>query len=229
MLSGIYQSAAGMDSLMRLQEALANNLANVQTNGFKQERIRVENREPGRLETRSSLDEKRGGIQVTQSSTQLAILGEGFFEVETAQGLAYTRDGDFHVDAQGRLVNENGDLAQGQSGDIEVGSGKVEIGASGEVRVDGETKDRLRVVTGEGIQQRLGGNLVTWADTDSIRALEPEQVRIQAGALESSNVNMLSSMVDMLAATRLYEANQQALQSQDETVKQAVSQIGRPA
>jgi len=229
MINGIYQSATGLSGLARIQESLAHNLANISTAGFKGEIVQLEQVRDGRIEAKAVLDLKAGPLQTSGNPTQLALGSEGYFVVETPQGLAYTRNGNFTLDAEGRLVTAEGYAVQGQNGAIVVSGKDFSVSELGEIVVNQAVVDRLQLVRGSQPLLPAGDSLLASATGVPLEAMDENQGQVLQGAVEGSNVNMMRSMVDMLAAVRLYEANQKALESQDETLKQAVSQIGRTA
>jgi len=229
MITGIYQSAAGLGALSRLQESIANNLANVSTDGFKREIISIQQAIASNLEAAPKLDLASGGLQMTSQSTHLALASEGFFEVAAPGGALYTRNGNFHVNAEGGLVTAEGYPVQGQKGDIVLSSERFTITPAGDILENGILVDQVKVVHADGPMERVGSGFLRWASPEGVRTVEPGQVRMLQGALEASNVNIVENMVDMMAAVRLYEANQKAMEAQDETLKQATSQVGRTA
>ncbi|MEW6517285.1 MAG: flagellar hook-basal body protein [candidate division FCPU426 bacterium] len=222
MITGIYQSGAGLATLQQMQEIVAYNLANVSTRGFKQEVWSVNQTEPTYQNVTRELDAQAGPLSSTSTPTHLALAGEGYFTVLTPQGPAYTRNGQFHLDHQGRLVTREGFAVQGQNGDVTPATPEFTVTAAGEVVVNGEITDRLQIVNGSGPERRLGQTLVTWNSADQVQPLPPEKVEVLQGMLEGSNVDLVESMVNLLSVVRMYEANQQALQTQDSALSQAL-------
>lgn len=177
MIRGLYAAAAGMLAAFNRQETVQNNLANVNTPGFKKDTIAVregpelgEVRNVGQLfrlpyQTRPArsflgtvgtgalndpvvTDFSDGDVRQTGKELDLAILGPGFFQMQGADGATfYTRAGQFERDAGGRLVDAGGNFLVGDDGPIAVGQGEVSIGADGTVLVDGQEKTILRVMT----------------------------------------------------------------------------------
>jgi flagellar basal-body rod protein FlgF len=227
MINGIYQTAAGMLSLTQMQEVVANNLANVTTNGFKKELLKIEQTNSARQQTESLLSLKPGAMQITENPLQMALSSDGYFTVNTPAGAAYTRNGDFHLTAEGRLVTGDGCPVQGTNGDIVLESQKFTISQSGEIVVEGKVVDQLQINQCTGNMQRLGNSLLLPTDSNSIKPMAPEDVQTMQGVLESSNVNIIESMVDMINITRWYEAGQKIMQEQDAAMKQAASEVGR--
>jgi flagellar basal-body rod protein FlgG len=229
MINGIYQSATGLESLDKLQETIANNLANISTTGFKQQLVQVQRDPLGRLVAQTSLDMQSGPVQITNEPTHLAAGQDQLFEVTTPQGPAYTRNGNFGLDENGRLVAGGFWPVQGGAGDIVLPHGAFTVSGSGEIVVSGEVVDQIKLVRADRPLNPLSNGLMVPADGSTLPALAPGEGQVMQGALEGSNVNPLQSMVDLISVARLYEANQKAMQSQDETLKDAVTTIGRTA
>ncbi len=227
MINGVYQSATGLDSLAKMQETLASNLANISTTGFKQELVQVEKTQAGRLATHNNLDMQSGPVQITGESLNMALGQDQFFTVATPQGLAYTRNGNFGLDEQGRLISAGQWPVQGEQGDIILPNGSFTVSETGDILVQGEAVDRLMLVKADRPLRPLGNGLMVTHDGAALESLESNQGQVIQGALEGSNVNGPKSMVDLISIVRLYEANQQAMMSQDETLRDAVNTIGR--
>ncbi|MBI5063344.1 MAG: flagellar hook basal-body protein, partial [Desulfatitalea sp.] len=163
MSGAIYQAAAGALLQQIRLDVLSNNLANVNTSGFKADQpiFRVNPadtatpsaaaNEPGRIspyappmEARTNYD--NGPMTRTGNSLDVAIVGKGFFEIQTPDGPRFTRKGNFTVNEQGVLATAEGWPVKGEGGDIAIEEGRVEIGDQGEVRVDGDVVATIRVV-----------------------------------------------------------------------------------
>ena len=195
----------------------------------------------------------QGGLEETGVSTDLALDGDGFFVVEyipmtlippTAEDLLdedytpeyeegepeyrYTRGGTFAVDADGYLVTPDGYFVQGQSGSIYVGSTDFTVNANGEILVDGEVEEQLRLVrfSDNQLLRKAGDNLYTVIYPDEN---EPEDVTIEVrqGFLENSNVDLAREMVSMIEVQRHYEINQRVLRMLDDSLGRAVNDIAR--
>lgn len=228
MINGIYQSATGLDSLSKMQETIAQNLANISTTGFKQQLTQVEKTAPGRLVTTTTQDMQNGPVQVTGASLDLALGSEQFLVVETPQGPAYTRNGNLGMDEHGRLMAGAWPV-QGRGGDIILSGGDFTVSETGDILVQGEVVDHLALVKADRPLYPLGGGLMASTDGTPLNPLLPGEGQVMQGSLEGSNVKAAQSMVDLIAVVRLYEANQKAIESQDETLRDAVTQIGRNA
>jgi flagellar basal-body rod protein FlgF len=172
-----------------------------------------------------SFDPSAGPVKQTGRPFDLAITGEGFFELTTPEGLVYTRAGDFHFDGAGRLVSSGGFAVQGLQGDIVAGGHDVAIDAAGLVTRAGAPIGQVKVVrfadskalakTASGFLRPVGG-----AGAASVTPA------LQVGFLESSNVAPVREMVAMIETTRHFEAAQKLFQGYDESLRTAIQKLG---
>jgi flagellar basal-body rod protein FlgG len=235
-------------------DALANNLANVNTAGFKQILTRVAEvtepaptsdvdgqeltptspspkgpTQPHQLQMYHALDYRPGTVYPTGRGTDVAIMGEGFFAVQTASGPAYTRNGSFLLDAEQRLTTPAGQAVLGERGPIELKGTEFTIANDGAVMVDGQLTDRLKVVTFADPTrlEHLGANLVRPpADMES-RTLETAEVVVAQGHLEGSNVNPIDTLVAMITAQRAFEVQSKVMVTEDEMLEKSVNNLPR--
>lgn len=244
---GLYVAGTSMITNRQRMDVIANNIANSTTTGFKQDtmvsqsfddmlisatnEMNVVNstREVGPFNTGIHVDAvytdfKTGAITQTDSYTDMAIEGNGFFVVETPEGERYTRDGSFGIDAEGYLVTQEGYRVLGTEGQIYVGDGELAVNTAGEVQVNGERTNRIRIdnVADLNTLRKAGNNLYTGAG-NTIN----DGYAIRQNALESSNVDVISGIVDMMKVYRNYESSQQVVQIIDSTLNKAVNELGR--
>lgn len=250
---GLRTSATGMIAQQKMVDVIANNLANVNTTGFKRSRAAFEDvlyetvqgprgaanesvmgpMQIGRgvrLAAVTRID-TQGGPQETGRPFDVAILGDGFFQVMLPDGgTAYTRDGSFTVSDSGQIVNSSGQaLAPGIV--IPADASMVEIEQDGTVAVlSSDQKDRIeigklelaRFVNPTGLTS-LGNNLLgeTPASGSPIIGFPGEEGfgRVLQGNLETSNVEVVLEMTDMIAAQRAYEINARALKTAEEMMQ----------
>ncbi|MCX6639263.1 MAG: flagellar hook-basal body protein [bacterium] len=246
MVKGIYHSAAALIANQHHLEVVSNNLANANTAGFKEERVSFHEtlnsveipRHPVtagekfvRLESDPSQADAQGTMNETDNPLDVAIIGEGYFTVETPAGVAYTRDGRFQLNAQGELVTNSGYRVLSEGGSVSFPEGNLKIGPAGELFItDPDTPtqrvlDRLKVVAfsdPSALGPWQGGLLVSKQEPQSI-----QNPRLAVGYYEGSNVNPVSQMVDMIMLARLYEASSKSIQTQDGTLGKAVNDVGR--
>ena len=174
------------------------------------------------------IDFTSGHIMDTGGKLDLAIKGDGFFKVQGQDGeILYTRNGSFAI-TDGYLSDLDGRRVLGQNGEIFLNGGEVDILANGEIRLDGQLVDVLDVVDIDNKEflRKRGDNLFYVVENGAIEEL-PFQGEVLQGYLESSNMNPLSGMVEMVNLLREFEANQKVVRMQDEMLERAANEIGR--
>ncbi|MET0752971.1 MAG: flagellar basal-body rod protein FlgF [Pyrinomonadaceae bacterium] len=221
---GLYTAFLGMRSRQRTLDALANNIANASTTGFKAERLiyssmEAENKGAGDrqnllagVSTTSGTDFSAGAIQETGRNLDVAIDGDAFLQVQTPRGVRYTRAGNLNINADGQLVTKNGDLVVGASGAITVPKGEISIGEDGSLSAGGQVFDKLKLVRFDNPTAALtkeGEALFIATGTENPQ--ENVNSRVVQGALESSNVNSLTEMVAMINNSREFESLQKSV------------------
>jgi flagellar basal-body rod protein FlgF len=223
-------------------DRVAMNLANVQTAGYKREvavtlpfAARVDRGVQGSSAPAAPhIDQRPGTLKSTGQPLDLALAGPGWFEVQTEAGPAYTRQGDFRLDARGRLVTQQGHPVLGTGGEIQLVHGNPTIDASGRV-FDGPAGPRatavaqLRVVQFEASArlERLGNGLVLVHGEAS--AAGEGSTRVQQGHLENSNVRPMQEMVQLLQSVRHFETMQKVAASYDEMLGTSIRRLGEPS
>ncbi len=249
MLRGLYTSASGMSVHLKNQDIISNNLANADTPGFKRDQLIVTAfpqfllsringpKDQGHAPTIGSYalgaesqgsytDYATGNMVPTQRSLDVAIQGDGFFVIDTPQGQQYTRHGGFYLSAENTLVTSEGNPVLGENGLITVTDENFVIGSQGEVVVEGNIVNRLLVVNiDENNLVKAGDSL--WTAVGEGGVIPGAEYKIAQGYLESSNVNAVKEMVDMIAGMRTYEAGQKTLSMQDETLGRLISELSR--
>jgi flagellar basal-body rod protein FlgG len=232
MLNGLYSAAAGMIAQQTRIDALSNDIANVNTTGYKQVRTGfkdlVYNIEAGmRIGAGSAVVDagrlfSQGGLQQNGEPLSLALDGPGFFQVKRGDGsLALTRSGDFHADASGQLVTAEGDrvwppvsLPAGTNLD------DVSISTGGVVTVKQAVVGQIQVVSVPSPSNLLpvGGSLfLPTAQSGAIRPMATQNIR--QGFLEASNVDLASAMVNVIDAQRSFQMDSRAIQTQDQLMQ----------
>jgi flagellar basal-body rod protein FlgF len=226
---------------IRQQEATANNLANASSPGFKKDIVFTKEltRARARLMPRQTdwqqpmIDQvytsfEQGALDKTDNPLDLAIEGMGFFVFETDDGtLALSRAGNLRVNQEGLLVNSEGHRLLGDGGPINVGGGQFSISENGQVQVDNSTVANVRVadVAQESSLTKIG-------DTEFLvpEGIEPTAAVgyvIRQGYLESSNVDIIKEMVNMIVSFRNYEADAQSAKAQDDTLEKLLNNVAR--
>jgi flagellar basal-body rod protein FlgF len=231
MIKGMYRSASGMLPRVKQQEAIANNVSNAGTTGFKKDIVfskELSRAELRTLEARVTVDYTLGAFDKTDNPLDMAIEGDGFFVLQAPDGsTALTRAGSFIVDSEGFLAIPGGYRLMGDGGPIQVGTGKVTIGDSGEVQAGSAGAGRIvpRSVADVDKLDRLGGALFGVPDGEQLIA--PLQASIKQGYVETSNVDVVAEMVDMIVAYRTYEANAKALQTQESSLDHLFQRVAK--
>lgn len=255
MLQSLKVSEAGLLAQEHKVDVLANNLANAATPGFKRmlatfrldpppapglEGVPAAALPPlttnvlmpgGMLQVTTVPDLRAGPMQPTGNPLDVAVDGDGFFVVQTAQGERYTRNGSFSLDAEGRLTNQTGELILGDGGPIEVPPGSLlAIATDGTVRADGNELGRLRLVQPANALAFSpdGGSGFTIAPGAEAPVAVPDgSRRVAPGFLEGSNTNPISDLVAMITAQRVFEAGQRVISTTDETLGKNINEIPR--
>lgn len=235
----IYLSMAGAKATMQRQEVLANNLANASTTGFRAE-LQAFRAVPVRgegastrvyaLESTVGHDQRPGPVQGTGRSLDVAMQGSAWLAVQSLDGTeAYTRAGALQVDGEGQLVTPTGLPVLGDGGPITLpANAVVDVGPDGTVSATvgnqrPQQVGRLKLVTPEAPLARGTDGLFRAADGD---LPADANARLQAGALEGSNVSPVETMVAMIAAARQFEHQMKMLQGAEQREQAAQKLLG---
>jgi flagellar basal-body rod protein FlgG len=221
---GLYIAASGMIAEQMRQDQIANDLANASTPGYKADRVTqksfadllVSNSVTGQVvgplgmgvgADKMVTDVSPQPLRDTGEPLDLAIAGEGFFAVQTAQGVRYTRNGQFGASAQGTLIDSSGNAVLGQNGQpVKLSpQGGVDANAVGVFALTGPAKQ--------------GDNLFTGTPAGAATGT------VRAGSLEGSGVDPARTMVDMIASFRAFEAGQKAIQTIDDSLHRTATQV----
>lgn len=225
MISGMYNLIDGSMTQQLRFETIANNMANSNTNGFKKDIISFY--EALDMQSNSSTDFSPGPLRYTGNELDVALSSKGFFKVETPNGLRYTRDGAFSINAEGILVTGNGDTVLGQSGPITLENGEVYIGRDGQVVVNNESVDKILVVDFDDPQllRKEGGSYYSYQGENNGISTEAD-AEIQQKYLEGSNVNPTQEVIKMIETYRAFESVEKAIQSIDALTGTMVNDYG---
>lgn len=242
--------ASGIAQEIRL-EVLANNLANVNTIGFKADRPVFDisyfsgsasmRQGPAKNDLSSFSDNftitlaglktnfSPGTLAYSGNKLDLAVEGDGFFVLDTPAGKRYTRQGNFGLNAQGILVNEQGYAVSGARGEISITGSQVNIGNDGMVQVNGKEIDRIQIVdfTKPYALKKEGGSLFAAAPGQEEISLEDNIFMVRQGYLEMANVNAIKELTEMMGVLRAYESYQKIIQTLTEATSKAINQVGK--
>jgi flagellar basal-body rod protein FlgG len=235
MLSGLNTAAAGMAAQQQRMDAVANDLANANTTGYKHQRVGFRDLVYDQT-ARSSADGVRTGsgaaavdagrafaqgvLQRTDRPLDVAIQGEGFLRVRLADGRdALTRDGGLHIDGERQLTTKTGAHVQPAITVPEgVAEDQISIGEDGTVLAAGRRIGRLDIVTvrSEAGLLSTGDNAFVTTAASGPAIAAPRATTVTQGALESSNTDMSEAMVSMIESQRAYQLASKAISTADE-------------
>jgi flagellar basal-body rod protein FlgF len=258
MIRGLYTAVSGLITQEAKQQVITSNLANINTTGFKADNLAIKKfddvliqnydkilggrnvrNEIGSISLGSRIDETntiftQGMLQQTDNPTDFAIEGRGFFTVSrnTINGenqIYYTRDGQFHVNSQGYLVNSSGDNVLGMDqgtgivGPIIVGNANISKDAANNIYLNGANSYRLSMVDFDDYSTltKVGDNLFSGNDPNG-----NDNINVKQGFIEKSNVNIINEMINMMTVMRTFESNQKIIQAMDETLGKVVNEVG---
>ncbi len=224
-------------ALSRQMDIVANNIANMNTVGFRAEQVMfreflVDTKEGDTIsyvqDFGVAMDLADGPLQTTSNPLDVAISGLGYLVVQTADGEKYTRNGHLRLDDQGRLVTQDGNPILDEEGkeiEFEDPTVAIDISRDGTITAaDGETF-RLQVVGFDNQQdlEKAEGGLY---ETDQA-PFEIDDPQVMQGMLESSNVNSITEMTRMISVQRSYEAMQQMVKSDHDIQRDAIGRLGQ--
>ncbi len=252
MFRGLYTSYTGMKVQQQRVDAISNNIANVNTNGYKRDRLieksfkevlttRIRD---GKSDTRIGkmslgvsvaevfTDFSQGSLKQTNNELDIAIAGRGFFKLGVPDksgnmAIKYTRDGSFTLDSNKDLCTKDGKYVLSESGDkINLAENALpRINKDGSVYLKEKFIAKLGVVdfADEKMLKKEGDSMFVVPDNAETRAFEGS---LEQGFLEGSGVNSVQEMINLITANRIYEANQKVIQTYDETMSKVVNEVG---
>jgi len=251
MINGLYTSASGLLMQQTRLDTISNNLANVNTTGYKKDQAvftlfrPTDDRIPQEMIRNTSynkainsavmLDDiytnhENGHLKLTGNKLDIALAQQNaFITVDTPWGLRYTRAGDLTLNFDGDLVTREGfpivSRQTGGTAPINIpADGELDIDNAGNIYIDGVITDTIQISEFDDMSmlQKVGRNLFAAVDIEPIEAIAP---RLQHGYLETSNVNPISEMVNMIDAARGYEIYAKVVQTHDELLSKAATNI----
>lgn len=238
----IYIALSRQMILRRQMDIVANNIANADTAGFKVEQL-VVNTDPERMpnpqggpsvinyviDSSLARDFSQGSLSQTGNPLDLAIEGDAFFTVATANGERYTRDGRFTVDGQGRLVTQMGEPVQGEGGDIVIDPslGPITIAKDGGISQGPDQIGRVAVVRFDdrsGLTKEGDG---LYSNRANVAAQPAADAIVHQGMIESSNVKPILQITDMIEVSRAYERMSKIIDQTAELDRRSIERLGR--
>ncbi len=242
--SGIYTAIAGALASQDRIDVLSSNLANVNTVGYKRDRYSFESvlasvnnptQSDGTLTDPPTMprmifetDYSHGTLRQSGNPLDVALDGDGFFVVNGPKGRSYTRQGNFHLDAGGKLVNADGYEVLGTGGPIVIKGGHVEIDQKGAISVDGNPVAKLAVVDFPKPYplQKVGGSLFM-SNGSQVTEQPVTSTSVLQGSIEESNVNAIQEMALLIDGTRNYESCMKAIRTYDDMASKAANDVGK--
>jgi flagellar basal-body rod protein FlgF len=244
MNSGMYAAVSGSLAAMRRMDMISNNLANVNTPGFKKDKMSFEGllagsanppavpqgstADPILQKENMYIDYASGSTNQSGNTLDLALNGDGFFAVTTPDGTAYTRQGNFRTSSDGTLATVDGYPVQGVGGAaIGIPGSQVDIDSKGAVTVDGVVAGTISVVdfAKPYTLTKAGNALFVPSDPQATPLASTAQV--QQGYLEGSNVESVTEMVQLIETNRYFEACSKVIQNYDAMATKAANDLGK--
>ncbi len=241
---GIYTAAAGAIAMEDRLNVISNNIANLNTTGFKKDQMSFEqymkqldtsSLYPGQYRTvpidvvavSSSIDLSAGAPVKTGNVLDIAVMGEGFFVVNTDKGTRYTRAGSFQLSTENTIITPQGYRVQGNGGDITIDPEKsnIVIDSTGMITQDQDELSTLQIVKipPEALE-RQGNNL--FSVKEGFMPQPVESVSLVQGSIEKANVEPILEMVEMIAASRAYESFQKVIRAANDAYSYSMHNVG---
>ena len=231
--AAMYKALSGAVAQMRYLDAASQDLANVNTSGYKRQRLAFSEV----LARRQPANDRAGGwVAIGAQRTQLAqgavsgtgnpldvaVEGDGFFAIQTSRGERYTRNGGFTLKADGTLITPAGDAVLGDGGPLQITGQKIEIASDGTVRSDEGEIGTIKIVRFVDPNQvaKEGANL--FATTPANIQPAPD-ARIVQGSLEQSNMSPVEGMVSLITINRQFESYQRAMSLMDSATEKVIA------
>ena len=258
MLRGLYTAYTGMLNEQYRMDIMSNNLANADTVGFKKEgstsqaysevmavKIKDTTEEPNTPKRLGNMslgvkigetytDFSQGSLRDTGNTYDLALSGDGFFNIEFTNkagetSTKYTRAGNFTLTKDGYLTTKDGDYVLGENGRIQLSTtaGNTVITEDGSIYQDDVLVTKLKITEFEDTNYLTHYGESMWDAKEGAVANDATDFRIHQGYVEMSNISVVTEMVNMISIQRQYEANQKLITTYDESLDKSVNQIGR--
>lgn len=249
MIGEINNILAGALIYEKRLEVLSNNIANVNTTGFKEDKVfrlpiqskSVWDNIPEKLQENISVDRisslpigsftnfNQGQLKQTGNVLDIALDGEGFFAIQTPKGIQYTRKGNFALNQDGTVVTQDGFEVLGKSGgSIQISGHHVIVDHAGVIHVDGTEIDSFNIVDfpDKKILLKVGDSLYSPINQD-YQGVQAENIVLHQGFTESSNVDPVKVMTEMINVMRGYESYQKVLMSMNDNSTKTVNEVGK--
>lgn len=232
---GMVESVETMLAQQQRLNQVSNNLANVDTAGYKQDSVTfgemLYNASRNRQRVGKALNiltsHQQGVVQMTGNALDMAVSGNGFFKIQTPEGIRYTRAGNFQLNSEGQLSMPNGGLVAGDGGPVALENSDVVIDRLGQVIVNSQIVNQLSVVTFDDLTalEKVGENLFRLQEGGG-QEVAAANFEVKQGYLEKSNVNTVREMTELIELQRAYEGQQKMIRAIDDIDNLAVRRVG---
>jgi flagellar basal-body rod protein FlgF len=245
MSDGIYCAVSGAISQQRQLDVVANNIANAGSVGYRGDRVAfrealAQARGPAQpaaslryvTVSRVQTDTTQGGLKQTGNPLDLALQGDGYFTIETPQGVRYSRAGSFVLDAQGVLRTPSGNAVLSASGKkpqpITIGTraATITISPNGTVSADGVSVGQLKIVRFASPDALIKEGATLFSTQPDATPVNADETEIAQGFVESSNVNAVGSLNDLINANRAFEAFQRVIRTYGQIDDRTARELG---
>ncbi len=243
MNSGMYSALSGSITAMKRLDVISNNLANVNTPGFKKDKMLFESMLNGNVnppvvpqgstadpilqKDSVFIDYSAGSVTQTGNTLDMAIDGDGFFVVNTPTGPAYTRQGNFRISSDGTLVTSDGYPVMGDGGPVTIAGGSVDISSNGQVTVDSLPSGTINLVDFPKPYKLTKTGSALFVPTDPQTKPQAATGNVRQGHLEGSNVETITEMVQMIETSRYFDSCQRVIRGFDDMAAKAVNDLGK--
>lgn len=244
MIDRLSQSMQVLQRLMRAQEMTANNMANLNTPGFKADKMfyhsfqeMVNGVEVSRVVPRQTINMEQGHLEATGNPYDLAIEGNGFFKVELNGVELLTRNGRFQPDEDGFLVNDQGATLMGGSGPVHIpnleqtgtaeNEQRLEISKDGSVILNDTVHDKIELATVEQVENLERHSSGYFMAPEGVELIMDEGSTLRQGYYEAGNVNPLKELSEMMTNANLFESQQKVITTTDELLSRATNSLGK--
>ena len=233
MIDAIGQSQVAMQLDQLKLQSINQNIANMNTPGYKKEQVEHAYFEgylqPSTNATIQELQKNHNSTQgtfiQTNNPTDMALSGDGYFQVQGEEGVFYTRRGDFTVSNRGELITATGQTVLGASGPIQIDDSQFSIDAQGSLFIDHHKVDQLKIAHFKqaDLMNYVGNGLY---QTDESPSPSDGTTKVQQGFIEQSNVKSIDEMMDMVKTSRHFQASQHVMRAADNLLATAINQLG---
>jgi flagellar basal body rod protein FlgG len=226
------QISASLNALTKEFDAIAHNLANVSTAGYKRQcnsfTKTLAAQTGGEAASNGTVDFSQGHLIETRRTLDIALYGKGFFVVETPSGPLYTRHGVFRENQNGQIVDSGGRVVAGSNGPLSIPTttdvSHVTVSQDGRISAGGAVVGQFRVVEfGDDEGQLTPAGLCCFRAPEDVEPRDAEDVVVRQGCREASNVKMAEELVSMILVSRMYEANMKLVNVKRDATSSVIS------